>query len=155
MYWTSAPMFRVSCWDVWLRLPATVWVYEQRHLRLRDGNLLLQHRLQRHPLWPGWELMAPYGGMRVFDAASFCWLRCRFKWIIKNKMTRDEGSAHIRIFRNSKEDSDTKICIRWWKRFCKIKVQRVLWWTNTSAVFVPHFAVSKNFLSCWTFFYSN
>lgn len=56
---------RVSGGDVWLRLPAAVWVYEQRHLRLRDGNLLLQHRLQRHPLRPGWEMMALHGGRRT------------------------------------------------------------------------------------------
>lgn len=41
---------RMSSRDVRLRLPAAVRVHEQRHVRLRDGDVLLQHRLQRHPL---------------------------------------------------------------------------------------------------------
>ena len=44
---------RVSGRDVRLRLPAAVRVHEQRHVRLRDGDVLLQRGLQRDPLRPG------------------------------------------------------------------------------------------------------
>lgn len=117
--------------DVWLRLPAAVWVHEQRHVWLRDGNLLLQHRLQRHPLWPGWERSWTMMTMSVWSCFS---LLVYVKW--NNKMSAEHACT---LFLEMK-----KMTIEYWKCFYKIKLQSVVWWTNISAVFI-HFIVCEIF----------
>ena len=123
---------RVSGGDVWLRLPAAVWVYEQRHLRLRDGNLLLQHRLQRHPLRPGWEMMALHGGRRTYLWLSDECLKLPLPAALDESWYRKMLEEHVHtVF--------------------KKKLQR-LWWSHKSAGFI-YITVGRSSLSHHSLFH--